>query len=284
MNATATITRPNSARALALGIAAAAVAVAATLLVESTAGNGAFWINQALQVGTLASVAYGAGILVAKRGLKVNYARKISFFAIFLAPLVIVRIAPYHHTLETTAIRSLIGVGMFAVLAAPIRSRVPFLATIFRSFDRPEDRPHTLLWLSTQVLGAYAVMIPMSFVFSGHHISNLMFVPVLIHGIGDGLAEPVGTRWGRHTYTTSAFLSRDRRFTRSYEGSACVFLAGVLAILLFHGSFTPAQLVAALLVVPLVSTLAEARAPHTWDTPYMFLAGTISLLAISVFV
>src|SRR5436190_14788781 len=118
MSTTATITRPNSARPVALGTAATVVAVAAALLVESTAGNGAFWINQMLQVGTLASVAYGAGILVVKRGLKVNYARKISFFAIFLAPLVIVRIAPYHHTLETTAMRSVIGVGMFAVLAA----------------------------------------------------------------------------------------------------------------------------------------------------------------------
>jgi len=283
MSATITISRPNPARLVALG-AATVAAPAVALLVRSTAGNGAFWLNQALLVSTLASVAYGAGILVGTYGLKVNYARKISFFAIFLAPLVVVHLAPYQHSLETTAMRSLIGVGVFAALAAPIRSRVPVMATIFRSFDRPEDGPHTLFWLSTQVLGAYAVMIPMSFVFSTHGISDLMFIPVLIHGIGDGLAEPVGTRWGRHKYRTSAFLSRDRRFTRSYEGSACVFLAGVFAILLFHSSFTPVQLVVALLVVPLVSTLAEARAPHTWDTPYMFLAGTLSLLAIATVV
>jgi hypothetical protein len=40
-------------------------------------------------------------------------------------------------------------------------------------------------------------------------------------------------------------------------------------------------LIACLLVVPLASTLAEARAPHTWDTPYMFFASTVSLLAIT---
>ena len=142
MSATATITRPNTAHLLAFGATATVVALAVALLVRSTAANGAFWINQTLQVGTLASVAYGAGILVGTYGLKVNYARKISFFAIFLAPLVIVHLAPYHHSLETTGMRSLIGVGMFAMLAAPIRSRVPVLATMFRSFDRPEDRPH----------------------------------------------------------------------------------------------------------------------------------------------
>src|SRR5205085_7155054 len=122
--------------------------------------------------------------------------------------------------------------GMFALLAKPFRTRVRTLATMFRSFDRPEDRPHTLLWLTTQVLGAYAVMTPMTILFGAWHMSELMFVPVLIHGVGDGLAEPVGIRWGRHKYTTRAFLGGDRRFTRSFEGSACVFAAGVFAVLL----------------------------------------------------
>ena len=34
-------------------------------------------------------------------------------------------------------------------------------------------------------------------------------------------------------------------------------------------------------IVPALTTLAEAVAPHTWDTPYMFLAGTASLLAVT---
>jgi dolichol kinase len=215
--------------------------------------------------------------------VKVNYTRKINFFAIFLVPLVL---RPYFHypaTPLTLPVKLLIGVGMFALLSQPIRQRIPAFATMFRSFDRVEDRPHTLFWLSTQIIGGYAVLVPMSFLFSRLDISPLLFVPVLIHGIGDGLAEPVGIRWGRHTYGTYAFLGGERRFTRSYEGSACVFLAGVLGVLLFRASFTTPELIAALLLVPLASTLAEARAPHTWDTPYMFFAGTASLLAVKVF-
>lgn len=206
--------------------------------------------------------------------------RKVSFFAIFLVPLAVGRLFHYGYSPLTLPIKLLIGVGMFAFLAGPIRRRIPVFATMFRSFDRPEDRPHTLLWLSTQIIGGYAVLVPMGFVFAAQRLSPLLFIPVLVHGIGDGLAEPVGVRYGRHTYRTRAFLTRDRRYTRSLEGSACVFLAGIAAILLFLGSFTGIELVAALAVVPLASTLAEAKAPHTWDTPYMFLASSVSLLAI----
>jgi dolichol kinase len=243
--------------------------------------DNAFWIKELVQMGTLASVAYLAGLLVVAANVKVNYTRKINFFAIFLIPLVLAGVFHYQGSWATKAIHASIGIGMFMLLVEPLRARVPAFATMFRSFDRPEDRPHTLFWLSSQILAGYAVMIPMSIVFASRGISNLMFIPVLIHGIGDGLAEPVGVRWGRHTYRTRAFLNRTRSYTRSYEGSACVFLAGVFAVLLFHGGLTSAQLIGALLIVPLASTLAEARAPHTWDTPYMFLAGTASLLAVT---
>jgi dolichol kinase len=243
-----------------------------------------FWLSEGVQVGSLAGVAYVSGKLVQNVDLKVNYARKISFFAIFLVPFALRGLFHYGHNPLILPIKLVVGVSMFAFLAGPIRTRVPAFATMFRSFDRPEDRPHTLFWLTTQILAGYAVLVPMSFVFASRGLSDLLLVPVLIHGIGDGLAEPVGTRWGRHTYRTSGFLTRDRKFTRSFEGSACVFAAGLLAVLLFHSSFSPPELVACLLVVPLASTLAEARAPHTWDTPYMFLASTVSLLAITTLV
>lgn len=243
-----------------------------------------FWIGQAILVGTFALVAYLAGRMVETNGVKVNYTRKINFFAIFLMPLLLAWMFPSEKSFWTIALRSLIAAGMLIVLLGPVRTRVPMFATMFRSFDRPEDRPHTLLWLSTQIIVGNLVLVPMSWLFAGRGISELMFVPVLIHGIGDGLAEPVGIRWGRHRYTTRAFLSRDRRFTRSYEGSACVLITGLLAIALFHRSFTTVQLIIALLTVPLIMTLAEAWSPHTWDTPYMFLAGTASIFAVKALV
>lgn len=62
-----------------------------------------------------------------------------------------------------------------------------------------------------------------------------------------------------------------------------MFIAGLVAVTAFHASFTLSQFIAALLIVPIGMTLAEAFSPHTWDTPYMFLVGTGSLLGIMRF-
>jgi len=244
--------------------------------------DGNVWASETIQVTAYAVIAYLGGLLVELKNVKVNYTRKINFFALYVVPLILGRLFPYEPTVLAIALRSVLGAGIFAVFLQPIRARVPVFQTMFSSFDRPEDRPHTLLWLSTQILAGYAVLIPMSAVFARYGISELMFIPVLIHGIGDGLAEPVGIRFGKHKYTTREFLSRARRHMRSYEGSACVFFSGILAVSLFCQSFTPAQYAVALLTVPMLMTLAEAWSPHTWDTPYMFLTGSASLWAIKV--
>jgi len=104
--------------------------------------------------------------------------------------------------------------------------------------------------------------------------------PILINGIGDGLAEPVGVRFGRHPYQTKALFTR-KKYVRTLEGSACVFLASIAILIYFHALFTPGQLVAALIILPLVMTLAEAFSPHTWDTPFLFLVGYLTLFVIS---
>src|SRR5262249_13187247 len=123
--------------------------------------DSSFWIDEAVHVGILATVAYLAGLL-AGVGVKVSYTRKVNFFAIFLTPLALARTLPAHHGGPwTTALHSIVGLAMFLPLTKPIRTRVPLFGTMFRSFDRREDAPHTLLWLTVQILGAYAVMIPM---------------------------------------------------------------------------------------------------------------------------
>ena len=241
-----------------------------------------FWTGEIIQITTYAVIAYVAGLFVQLKHSKVNYTRKINFFALYVVPLILARLFPYDPTFKTIAVRSLLAVGIFIVFLEPLRTRVPVFQTMFCSFDRPEDRPHTLLWLSTQIIAGYAVLIPMSIVFARYGFSELIFIPVIVHGIGDGLAEPIGIRFGRHKYSTREFFGKARRFTRSYEGSACVFVVGVLAIVAFKGSFTLTQFVVALLAVPILMTLAEAWSPHTWDTPYMFLVGTVSLLAVKI--
>jgi dolichol kinase len=78
----------------------------------------------------------------------------------------------------------------------------------------------------------------------------LIYITVLVAGFGDGLAEPVGVRFGRHTYTTRALFT-DRRYTRSLEGSACILISGFVAVLLLRSQMTTPQLLLALAIIPL---------------------------------
>jgi phytol kinase len=164
-------------------------------------------------------------------------------------------------------------------LSKPFRSRSGFLATAFASIDRPEDRPLTMLWLTSQILVTYAVLVVMIFWLRQYEKAALVYIMVLVMGVGDGLAEPVGTRFGRHKYRTRALFT-ERTYTRSLEGSACVLLSGVLAVLLVQGHFTRPQFWLALLVIPPVMTVAEALSPHTWDGPFLYLAGGLSIVAV----
>jgi dolichol kinase len=238
-----------------------------------------FWVAEPLKIACLGLIAWGCGLLVQYRDVKVNYTRKINFFALYLIPLLVDQLLPYSPTPVEAVLRSVFFMLFLMFFLKPIRERLPPAATMFLSYDRPEDRPYTMLWLTTQLVAGYAVLIPMTSVFRRLDLAELMFVPVIVHGLGDGMAEPVGIRFGRHKYSTRALFS-DRRYTRSLEGSACVLVVGILAVIAFQRSFTPAQFVAALLTVPVGMTLAEAISPHTWDTPLMLLSGSLSLLAI----
>jgi phytol kinase len=238
-----------------------------------------FWVAEPLKLACLGLIAWGCGLLVRHRGVKVNYTRKVNFFALYLVPLLVDQLLPYEPAPVEAVLRPVFFMLFLVFFLQPVRERLPPAATMFLSYDRPEDRPYTMLWLSTQLVAGYAVLIPMAWVFRRLDVAELLFVPVIVHGLGDGLAEPVGVRFGRHKYSTRALFS-DRRYTRSLEGSACVLVVGVLAVVAFHGSLTAPQLVAALLTVPLGMTLAEAFSPHTWDTPLMLLSGSVLLLAV----
>ena len=152
---------------------------------------------------------------------------------------------------------------------------------MFLSFDRPEDRPNTLLWLSTQITFGYLILIPNIIFFISIGYGDLILIPILVNGIGDGLAEPVGVRFGRLKYKTYALFSKIK-YERTVEGSACVFFTSLIVIIFFHSSFTFAEFFSALIIFPFVMTLAEAFAPHTWDTPFLFLFGFITIYLVKI--
>ena len=102
---------------------------------------------------------------------------------------------------------------------------------------------------------------------------------ILINAIGDGLAEPIGITCGKHTYKVKALFT-SKIYTRSFEGSACVFITSLIVLIMFHNYMTSMQFIVSIFIVPLIATIAEAKSPHTWDSPFIFFFTGIALLSI----
>lgn len=240
-----------------------------------------FLLNMTIKAFCLYLIQYLTGLLVEHRGIKVNYTRKINHFSLFFIPTYLDRVFAYRQTFGLFILGILLTVLSLVVYVRPLRERYAVIGTMFRSFDRPEDRPNTLLWLSTQILAGFLVIIPMVILYAHYAILDLLLIPILINGIGDGLAEPVGVRFGRHKYGVHALFTM-KKYVRSLEGSACVFITSLVVITLYYPSFTPHQYILALAFVPVLMTLAEAFSPHTWDTPFLFLVGYLALFGIKM--
>ncbi len=232
-----------------------------------------------IQMIILILVAYVSGCLVHFKGIKVNYTRKINHFALFFVPMFLDNIFPIQPSIESIILGSSLAVGGLLIYIKPIRNNSRIIERMFLSFDRPEDRPNTLLWLSTQIIVGYIILIPFIIYFFAIGYTNLVLIPILVNGIGDGLAELIGVRFGRLKYKTYALFTK-KKYERTVEGSACVFITCIIVIILFKSSFTSSEFISVLIIFPIVMTLAEAFAPHTWDTPFLFFFGFLTIYIV----
>ncbi len=237
------------------------------------------FINQFSEFILIHVIVFMEGLLVLKFNWKVNYTRKISHFFVLFSPYLLKAIFPFKESLFTQIILAVVGLSTLFIYLKPVRENIKIVAIMFAAFDRPEDRPYTLKWLFTQYLVTYVVAVPLWLLFDRLGHTEAIPIIILINAIGDGLAEPVGITWGRHKYKVKALFTKTT-YTRSLEGSACVFVVSVLAVACYYTHFTPTELIVAFIAVPAVATLAEAKSPHTWDSPFIFLFTGITLLLI----
>ena len=224
--------------------------------------------------------AFCGGLLVERRGLKVNYTRKINHFVTMCLPWLFQQLFGLQNNLVAAGLAAVFTPAHLALYVRPIRERVPAVATMFRSQDRPEDRPHTLSWLATQYIAVYAVYLAPYPVMMSSGATIWMGIVIAVNAIGDGLAEPVGVAFGRHPYGCYGLFC-PQKYHRTWEGSACVFVSGVIAICVCRHTFNPLQFAIALILVPISSTIAEAVSPHTWDAPFLFLIVSMDLVLVA---
>ncbi len=222
----------------------------------------------------LAASCYVTGWCVLRWDVKVNYTRKINHFLLMLMPFVLAWWFPYAPSLSTTIMSLVAFVVLTGLFLPPIRDRIPLVATAFASVDRPEDRPHTVAWIISQAVAAYLVIMVVFVTLRWLGATELIVIPLLVNGIGDGLAEPIGVRFGRHRYRVPS-LAAGRCYTRSYEGSACVWLTSVIVIVCLLPILSWPVFIGLILLVPPIMTLTEALSPHSWDAPFMYIAGGV---------
>ena len=156
-----------------------------------------------------------------------------------------------------------------------MRRNVPLLAYAFVAWDRLEDRPYTLRYDMLEDILRFAVYLPFIIIFG--KASIIIMIPNLINEFGDGLAEPVGIRFGRHKYRAKSLWYKGKfwngEFQRSLEGSSMVFIISILVLIMYSNLFTPMQFIFAMAFLPALMTLAEAVSPHTNDGPMLALTG-----------
>ncbi len=224
--------------------------------------------------------------LVLKYNIKINYTRKLG--NLFKVPKYFAAdLFPFYESTPTSLVTSLaINQSLFClVYYRNSREQCPFFSYVFLSQDRREDRPDTLIFQVTEDILRFSIYFPFKLLVANRiGAPSLIFIPVAVNNIGDGLAEPVGVAFGRHKYSTTALYHKGKffksKFTRSYEGSACVFITTIIVVAIYYNVFSKTQFWITILLLPPLMTVAEAKAPHTNDGPFLALVGCSFLSAI----
>merc|ERR1740121_1904246 len=171
----------------------------------------------------------------------------------------------------TTAVWSTAGLTLTQSILnqIPVRRWSWFNKISFAALERSEDRPYSNLWTAMQFTAQTMVQSPMIEWMLAEEKGLLIWIPIMSVALGDGLAEPVGRMWGKHKYEVGGMFT-DKKYTRTYEGSATVFLFTLLAVFIASPEMNWLQLVLCALTVPLGATIAEAWSPHTFDNHLIF--------------
>lgn len=245
--------------------------------------NYKFALNQLIKYISISLIQYIMALFVIHKNVKVNYTRKVIHISYFILPQILdIVLFKYDKDIFTELWNIWIILTLLILLSEHVRKIIPFVDTMFKAVDRPEDRPYTLIWFSSQTVVSILVLIPFSLYFNHIDKVKYTFIPILINGLADGLAEPVGIRFGKHKYETKACLS-NKKYQRSYEGSLCVFLVSTIIIGAYYKYMTLYHYLFNILTIPIITTITEAYAPHTWDCPLIFLVVS-GFLCISTFI
>jgi phytol kinase len=209
----------------------------------------------------LGTVAAAAAAALRARGVPVAYTRKVFHFGVFSGAAGIHALGGLGATnAYGAAVAALVLRALFAGPAHPL----------FRALARPRDEPRQALFifvpLVTTAVGGLA---------SGLLAGSFATVGYLVAGWGDAVGEPVGARWGRHTYRVPSLAGVAA--VRSWEGTGAVLVmswaAAGTALLGLGVPWPRAAAVAG--AVGAVTAVVEAVSHHGTDNLTVQLAASL---------
>lgn len=162
---------------------------------------------------------------------------------------------------------------MFVFLTCGLKDYRPF-RWWFAANTRPSDAPHERLFFWSSWLVSMAALLLADLLFLDMRVTR---TAALLVGLADGLAEPVGVRWGRRRYAVR-WLPGTKPAVRSVEGSAVVALASFVIVMGCYWDTADGSLLlegATLIAVLLMAV--EAWSPHGWDNFTIPVAAALSL-------
>lgn len=212
--------------------------------VDAGVVNAGYWINSAVALFLFFATAYWLGRRVLMDDWNPNLTRKVLGAVMLIAPFLIAFGVPYTANHIQVVGGYLLFLGALLLFCRPLRSRSKIVETAFAAIDRPEDRPYTLVWLVSSYAATAILTLAMAWWLLADHRA-LAFVVIVSVVLGDLLAGAIGYRYGAHSYETTALFT-SRTYTRSLEGSACVFLTTAVLVLLFLNQLPFAHFIAVL--------------------------------------
>ncbi|MBU3917685.1 hypothetical protein KKA14_19330 [bacterium] len=200
---------------------------------------------------------YFAGYLKSRKGFRTGYSRKIFHFTIFGS------VAAIQWLWDTSIVCLFGGMTTLVVFYAIFKGSGNIL---YEAMAREKDAPR----------GTHYIVVPYFATLIGGLVTNIFFGPIavigyFVTGLGDAVGEPVGAKFGRHTYRVPSLTSV--KSERSLEGSAAVwamsFLAIIAGIALSPELAFSANYFLTIPALSIICALTEAFSPHGWDNMTM---------------
>ena len=270
---------------------------------------GGFLINIfALGTAFTVAITYIAGILNIFFGMKTAYTRKIFHITVFSLPFILdavvgeleeegpnAQIALFWNLWSSEAVFMMFTIPTrkaFNYCLGDVRDKdnskwkrfLNYPSLALAALDRSEDRPNTLKWIQIQIVLIYVFIIIISIISESLDLialESVVLIPTIIGGFGDGLAEPVGRKWGANYQYKTHGCCTQYDYVRSYPGSFMVWLSGIVAVGFNFEEFSTIQFIIGMLVIPVMGTVVEAKAPHTMDNPFIVLFVGVTVMAVA---